>query len=578
MMSKTPLPLLLLLALGCSGAPDQPGGSYRLPAVSLRLRLQDPPPGMNELIVSLEAIPYCSPFSPSLEPDGAAWEQIQNVPVPIPGGTTEVRAVFASFGSERALCPLSPPLFRFYRITGYASSANHLVAPGTFLAYSPKPGTYVPFGPTGPQVSLPQGYSWLQRTCDGAEVRGLDQVVNMQTTAGPLSYGREQLEIDEAAFEQQCQRPRPPEVLGRRVSLDSAVSIAWSPDGNSLYYAVSSAQATPEQASSLRAVPAAGGTTVELATGPFDFNLHVTTGGDILFWRTSSLERVHPQPDGTSTREVLSVPRGQISPDGRWLVSTTAANGGLIQDLTTQAVFPFEHGTPVAWSPDSRWLALDDAGQISLLNVETHAMVVVGSRDSQLHGPTWLPDGRLVLLRPDGDLGPGDRSKPSSGPASARVVGIDGATSSETHFTESDGVFLWAQDHLVRLVSTSFWNAEVVDWNGQLSRSAPVAAGFNLEDPTVGRVSEVIRPGAGALPWDPLGVMTGPDYALVWARRCKGLFETVCTSDLHRISLVAGTDTVVVTSVDQTSAQAVSPDGKHVAYSVPSGIFIQDLP
>ena len=74
-----------------------------------------------------------------------------------------------------------------------------------------------------------------------------------------------------------------------------------------------------------------------------------------------------------------------------------------------------------------------------------------------------------------------------------------------------------------------------------------------------------------------LTVTSFDNVALVWTRKCLGLYDTVCTFQLHRIALPDGTDTVVAVSPDPP-VSALSPDHRRIAIGTRSGIFVKDLP
>jgi RNA polymerase sigma factor (sigma-70 family) len=67
-------------------------------------------------------------------------------------------------------------------------------------------------------------------------------------------------------------------------------------------------------------------------------------------------------------------------------------------------------------------------------------------------------------------------------------------------------------------------------------------------------------------------------FALSWSRKCLGFYETLCTYQLHRITLPEGTDTTLASSAETPLAFAVSPDQHRVAVGTSSGIFVLPLP
>jgi hypothetical protein len=64
---------------------------------------------------------------------------------------------------------------------------------------------------------------------------------------------------------------------------------------------------------------------------------------------------------------------------------------------------------------------------------------------------------------------------------------------------------------------------------------------------------------------------------LVWARKCLGLYETVCSYYLHRITLPGGADQIVAVG-DSAAPVAITVSGHRFAIAALDGIHIGDLP
>jgi hypothetical protein len=64
---------------------------------------------------------------------------------------------------------------------------------------------------------------------------------------------------------------------------------------------------------------------------------------------------------------------------------------------------------------------------------------------------------------------------------------------------------------------------------------------------------------------------------LIWARKCQGLYETVCSYYLHRITLPGGADQIVAVG-DSAAPVAISVSGHRFAIAALDGIHIGDLP
>jgi hypothetical protein len=88
-----------------------------------------------------------------------------------------------------------------------------------------------------------------------------------------------------------------------------------------------------------------------------------------------------------------------------------------------------------------------------------------------------------------------------------------------------------------------------------------------------GGVSSVFDTQAGSINY----AASVPGTALVWARRCLGLFETVCSFDLHRVTLPAGEDQIVAVA-DSAAPVALSASGHRFAIAARDGIYVRDLP
>jgi hypothetical protein len=66
------------------------------------------------------------------------------------------------------------------------------------------------------------------------------------------------------------------------------------------------------------------------------------------------------------------------------------------------------------------------------------------------------------------------------------------------------------------------------------------------------------------------------DTVLVWDKRCLGLHDTVCSYSLIRVGLTDGTAQTVAVAADKYPV-GLSPDGKRIALSAPTGIYVKNL-
>ena len=100
--------------------------------------------------------------------------------------------------------------------------------------------------------------------------------------------------------------------------------------------------------------------------------------------------------------------------------------------------------------------------------------------------------------------------------------------------------------------------------------------GLQLDDFSDGRQTETIDPTAGRLTL----AASGGGAAFVWAKKCLGLFETVCSYTLHRIALRSGADqtlAVMDASADDPGLVAISASGNRLVIANREGIFVRDL-
>jgi hypothetical protein len=103
-------------------------------------------------------------------------------------------------------------------------------------------------------------------------------------------------------------------------------------------------------------------------------------------------------------------PLATLSPDGRWLGQYGPEGYGL-RDLASTDQPRAVEGTPIAWSPDSRWLLTEQAGEgtdrrYALLEVAsgaTHALAI--APDLTVVGV--LPSGDVVVVPPTPGASPG---------------------------------------------------------------------------------------------------------------------------------------------------------------------------
>jgi hypothetical protein len=584
---------IALLALACTPGPHQ-RQFYRGEAVSLDLHLDElpapSPGGALTAGLSIELVPYCQPltadpassFDPRVNPTSGGSQSFD----PTSG---HLLARLDSSLDTGLPCGNGARGPRFFRPQVFVSQGAAPVGMWTGtqdLVYAEQPTELWLFGPSGPRAQLPAGYSLLHESCaPGAgitlAVEPVSTVIEVRRASpepgGLTSRGR--VELAQRRLLESCGITPPAAHLENRVGLDAPLRLAWSSDSARLYYLFADS-GSPR--ASLRSLPAGGGAVVAAAGGLGQNALTVVGSGDLyLAGEAGQPVRGRPQPDGTVRIE--AVPEGALpSPDGRWLALSERRPGGdmtLVEEVASGARRDVDGGWPLAWSPDSQRLAyrkpgasVGELGVAQIWNAGTGQLVPTGSGLRV----EWLPDGKLVLRTPDPTLG--ERMD---------AFAPDGAPLGQFHFDGRQGVPFWAGDRLEQLIAGTWVVATV----GLLTDAHPMFAGgpLLLEDPAHGSRSLVrddeVLPGWGlpvgyASPTPPPAALFGgaTPFALSWTRKCLGFYETLCTYQLHRITLPEGTDTTVAISAETPLAFAVSPDQHRVAVGTSSGIFVLPLP
>jgi hypothetical protein len=155
----------------------------------------------------------------------------------------------------------------------------------------------------------------------------------------------------------------------------------------------------------------------------------------------------------------------------------------------------------------------------------------------------------------------------------ADLLNPAGTSTASFTFTSNLGEILWSGDRLVRVWLGGGWLPVEVPNQPAPARAAQFT--LKLEDPALG-TAEILPASAGRVPHGPVDA-SNAHFTFTWAQRCLGLYDTVCTYELHRISMAPGTDTVVAVS-SVLPPMALSPDGLSVAFATPAGIHVLKLP
>jgi hypothetical protein len=521
-MCRKPLALFVLTLGACSAGPSRPD-EYRPTAVSIHARFASPDAVYAALQV-LEVKPGgdCLGEAPALT-------RVQSLDTQLVAS----EGTFVLDGPYPGWELLGMWPLRFFRLAAIASGANgeYLSADGISpldwvpmgfdLAYAYQDASWAPFGPAGQTFALPQGYSWLRRTCGAQpgqvqfEVRPIDEVAEFRPFAGigllnPQTWGR-MTETWERMLVDNCGASPVTENLGTRISFDRAASLVWAPDGTDIDYLT---LADSSDGAQLRRLQVATSTTTELtaAAVPSGRSLQIDVTGQIYVSAGNSLQRLVAAPGGAPTPVALPIPSdARVSPDGHWL-----AFGDRLWDAATGAEATRINGWFAGWSPDSR-LAYDWSDQSS------NALYV-----QSLVSPAIPPD----IYQGTGGSLVWDAGQPLSATAA-----------------------LWSDQ--------------------SLRGSCAAGAGLSLLDLRNGSARVVLDPSVGTVKVAETAPLSG--YALAWATTCLGLFDTVCSSTLFRVSLPDGAARPVAVA-NQAYPLAVSPDNSRVAIASPSGIYVQTLP
>lgn len=362
------------------------------------------------------------------------------------------------------------------------------------------------------------------------EVRPVDDVVELRHQEPGDDSGDSAFEASERDFVAACGATVPAVDLGTRTSFDVAQSLVWSSDQSTLYYLSPADPDDKTETVGLRQVRLADSSTSELATVPHGTGVQTGRAGEVFVTTRSALLRFTVAPSVT----MVSIPMinpgsAQVSPDGRWLGYTDYP--AVIVDT--------EH-------PGIRGHVMDlDAG----------ANVV------ELDGAfaAWSPDGRFAYWSkpsPAAELGIASLAEPG------KVLGPYPVGTEET------GSVVWTSGGALLARIPLSWTDEVS--HGNCSR----CFGLTLLDPVTGIERTLLDASAGMLGLSRTTSLLETQF--VSAKKCFGLWETVCSSTLLRVH---ATDGVVgtVTTIPASRPMAISSDGRRVAFGTSKGIYVKEL-
>jgi hypothetical protein len=557
------LALCVGLLAGCSGeAIDQPTSPEL--AMELHVRLaEEAPAAATEMTVYLAPVHYCpfsissgSASSPDTSTNSIWWPLDRTAPtmtVPVASGGDPDGFGCTSWGAGQTV-----PLVRFFDPhLLLRPSALGPAVPWTphdaIIAYADVPVSFTPFGPTDQPIVLGAGYSILRRICGTAgtswqlQVDSLDARIDFYPPEPfrfqyPPPSVSALLEQSERKLLSLCGVEPPPLNLGRQVSFDRAASLAFSADEQKLLYLLPIDTEDPAHGAPLRSIDLASDSIQQLAIVPYGRSVQTAATGDIFVPTDTSPVQVQVLADGTVTPKTLAIPNwGGVSPDGHWIsyyiMSTDPAQGesNMLWDLSTGV-------GRLAGGPAQAWMDWSPASE--LVECESRGFTC----------DFVAPETGIILRQ---------FSSPSLGlPPVSGDLDFHWGTNDEPVLLAAP--VLWYPQQTVRAPNPP----GAVEGTGELD------FGLILQDlGSNGDAVQVLPPEAGLTSY---GTSTA-GTALIWARKCQGLYETVCSYYLHRITLPGGADQIVAVG-DSAAPVAISVSGHRFAIAALDGIHIGDLP
>jgi hypothetical protein len=548
--------LSLLLGLwvgGCNGSPTWVDHYTTVAAPVTARFLNLPMTKISTAEMTMGYVQQCGDLAESAQGIGEAGSspRVTFSDQPLSFSFETTRADVFNFGLLSPWCPGSSARYdslRFFRLWGSLAAEEpnpgdvpSLIsvdlpgiwdAPGRELVYAPRATLFRPFGPEGPAVDFPSGYSLLRRSCAEGTARPTmdvaptaDDLIELRRrpdeTVGYDPTHAFELERRERAFLESCGVPLPALDLGVRASFDRGQQLVFAPDGASLYYLSTVEPSDPSRTAAVRTLRLADGNSSEILAVPFTTRFAVDATGQLYIATISEWGRVTTSA-GAASRDKLPIPPdASLSPNGRWFV----------------------------FSPES------DGHHYSVWEVSTGSTVDAG--DGIVLG--WSPGSDLVL---------------QVSPDSASVI-IRSLTDQKTN-TKFDFPSLPFRPQIAWKIGTPVVTDSPLSWQVQPGAfgGCEHCFGLSLQDPG-GAPRTALAASAGRVHLVPTPPST--PFVLGWARTCLGLYNTVCTHSLLRVSLDNATSQVVAVASEEVPV-AVSPDNKRVALATAKGIYLKDLP
>ena len=533
-MTRKAFLIMFAIQGACAAGPDQ-AQDYRGPAVTINARFFDLP---STDIVGAQANIYAVAFC-----NAPAYQQPDLKEVPVGDRTPETSPFVADHlrfdvlgdggDSGPARCGYSSNELRFFRVHSFLEESTGSFGTwsptGYDLVYSPSATTFSPFGPNGPSVAFPRGYSWLRRTCGSAPglidmaVVSTDETVDFHFGQNPGTFPGE-IDQSELALVETCGAIPATADLGARISFDRAQALVWSADGASIYYLAPADPQDPTQSVSLRQLRLADAATSEVVGIPFGQGLQGDSTGKLYVGNGNNGNSLFRVDTSSSPASLLSIPirwDAVPSPDGRWLAyvaSTPSGNETWIWDVQSGANLTSVNGSFGGWSPDST-LAYWSYTAPSTFTVLSPAGLdqpkTYGTNGNSIPAVVWSTEGPLLAQRP-------------------LAWSIQSG-----HYPACDACF-----------------------------------GLSLQDPVTGADRPVLDASAGMIDIAPTHPVLG--LMLVWRRTCLGLYNTVCSYSLMLVDL-ANTKAAIVAVAASEVPVTVAPDNRRIALATPSGIYVKSL-
>ena len=544
-MSRSILLCSMVSLFGCTAGPTGPY-EYWAPSVAVHVRFADVPVGAVSAGLDAEYLTNSNDYLPDYPHAMLGGSLVAN------GGGSATANLHDGEGSFELLYSSGsgapqPEVHLFSVRASLSSGIGHWAQPGLLLVYAFRQTSWHRFGPGGPAVNLPQGYSWLRRSCSAVpgqiqiEVVPVETVVDFRqvdslpggdvyvaSSEGVLTSVGDSAH-SEQAFVESCGSPATAADLGTRIAYERTQSLVWAPDNASLYYLSLANENDPTGTVSLRQLRIAERLATELAMVPHATGLHIDSAGTLYLSNGEHLVRVSQAPGAPATLEPLPIPASaSVSPDGHWAsLRDSKTNATHIWDVLSLAEAGTVAGTVLGWSPDSQlvfWSSADPA--TAALNVQSPAALAAA---------------------------PTSYAYSFSYPAMPNNVSV-------------------AWDSGPYVVSQS------ADWPEDVSMSCGGCFGrfgLSILNLTTGTSRTAIDPSVGLIAF----VSTVPvrGFVFVTATNCLGLLRTSCSTSLLRVSLTDATAQTLVSPFANLSL-GVSSDGRHVALAAEDGIYVKDLP